>query len=126
MYEMKFIIVAASGNWNYKGGFENITQGACDMPSAKILSGLIGPLLRRKYERKKRAREVKFREINLKTEHWTIAETWKLVVQAEVHQVEVEQSSSYVKYASGQQKVVVGGIAPSNGREKRISGNRMS
>ena len=69
LYEMQFIIVAAAGN--YKGGFENITQDACDMFSAKILSGLIGPL-QKKVREKKRAREAKFREIHSKTKHWTI------------------------------------------------------
>ena len=55
LYEMKFIIVAASGN--YKGGFEDITQDACDMLSARIISGLIGPLQKKVRERK-RAKEI--------------------------------------------------------------------
>ena len=50
LYEMKFIIVAASGN--YKGGFDGITQDACDMLSARIISGLIGPLQKKVRERK--------------------------------------------------------------------------
>ena len=37
LYEMKFTIVAASEN--YKGGFENITQDACEMFSAKSFPG---------------------------------------------------------------------------------------
>ena len=66
-------------------------------------------LYRKKYEREKRAREAKFREIHSKTKHWTIAEIWKLVAQAESHLVEVERSLSYAKYTSEQQKVVLGG-----------------